>query len=109
MTAYLDVLASYPGYARIILVETSAAGPEAMARRAEIQQRIVDALAGLLGARSASGRFACEMLVASVGAMVTLPVVTGETDRIRALGPAIIDQVRRWHAAGVFTPRRTRR
>jgi AcrR family transcriptional regulator len=110
LTTYLEVLASQPGYARIILVETSAAGPEAMARRADIQQRIVDAIANLFGARSGSGRFACELLVASIGAMVTLPVVTGDVDRVRALGPLLMDQVRRWEAAGVFSsPRRVRR
>lgn len=103
VTAYLDVLADQPGYARIVLVETYAAGPEAMARRAAIQQRIVDEVIDLFGVRSDTGRFACEMLVASVGAMVTLPVVTGDPDRVRALGPAIIDQVRMWVAAGVLT------
>lgn len=102
LTTYLGVLADQPGYARIVLVETYAAGPEAMARRAAIQQRVVDAVADLFGAGSESGRFACEMLVASVGAMVTLPVVAGDLDRVRALGPAIIDQVRRWEAAGVL-------
>lgn len=103
LTTYLGVLADQPGYARIVLVETYAAGPEAMARRAAIQQRVVDAVADLFGVRSESGRFACDMLVASVGAMVTLPVVTGDLDRVRALGPALMDQVRRWEAAGVLS------
>lgn len=103
LTTYLDVLAEQPGYARIVLVETYAAGPEAMARRAAIQQRIVDEVVTLFGVRSESGRFACELLVASVGAMVTLPVVSGDADRVRALGPAIIDQVRLWMKAGVLT------
>lgn len=111
LTTYLEVLAAQPGYARIILVETSAAGPEAMARRAEIQQRIVDAIASLFGARSGAGRFTCELLVAAVSAMVTLPVVTGDMDRVRALGPLLMEQVRRWDAAGLFSrsPRRVRR
>lgn len=103
LTKYLDVLASHSGYARIILVETYAAGPEAMARRAAIQERIVAALVELFGAGSDSGRFACELLVAAVGAMVTLPVVAGEEDRVRALGPPLIDQVRSWIATGVLS------
>jgi AcrR family transcriptional regulator len=103
LTTYLGVLADQPGYARIILVETYAAGPEAMTRRAAIQERIVHAIVELFDVRADPGRFACELLVASIGAMVTLPVVTGDPDQIRALGPAIIDQVRRWHAADVFT------
>jgi AcrR family transcriptional regulator len=105
LTAYLELLATQPGYARIVLVETSAAGPEALARRAAIQHSIVESIAHLFRVRSGSGRFACEMLVASIGAMVTLPVVTGDADAIRALGPAVVDQVRRWSTAGILTGR----
>lgn len=110
LTTYLDVLAEHPGYARIILVETSAAGPEALGRRAALQASIVSAIADLLGARTASARFSCELLVASLATMVTLPVVTGDPDAVRALGPRVIDQVHRWEAAGMFSaPRRVRR
>ena len=37
VTAYLDVLAAEPGFARLFLVEVHAAGPEAMRRRADLQ------------------------------------------------------------------------
>ena len=100
--AYLDTLASEPGYARLFLVEVHAAGPEAMARRAVIQRRIVDALVELLGVRSEAGRFTCQMLVAAVSAMVTGPLAAGDLDALRALAPPILDHVRRLDASGMF-------
>ena len=106
--AYLDSLAAEPAYARLFLVEVHAAGPEAMARRTEIQQRIVDALADLLGARSDAGRLTCQVLVAAVSAMVTGPLVAGDVEALRALGPRILDHVRRLDAAGMFGPARPR-
>jgi AcrR family transcriptional regulator len=102
--AYLDTLASEPGYARLFLVEVHAAGPEAMARRAVIQRRIVDALVDLLDVRSDSGRFTCQMLVAAVSAMVTGPLVAGDLHALRALAPPLLDHVRRLDAAGMFDP-----
>lgn len=102
--AYLDTLASEPGYARLFLVEVHAAGPEAMARRAVIQQRIVDALVELLDARSEAGRFTCQMLVAAISAMVTGPLVAGDLDALRTLAPPLLDHVRRLTTSGMFDP-----
>lgn len=102
--AYLETLASEPGYARLFLVEVHAAGPEAMARRAVIQQRIVDALVELLDARADAARFTCQVLVAAVSAMVTGPLVAGDLDALRALAPPILDHVRRLDASGMFDP-----
>jgi AcrR family transcriptional regulator len=99
---YLDSLASEPGFARLFLVEVHAAGPEAMARRTVIQGRIVDALVDLLDARSAAGRLTCQMLVAAVSAMVTGPLVADDLEALRALGPPILEHVRRLQAAGMF-------
>ena len=99
---YLDALAAEPGYARLFLVEVHAAGPEAMARRAVIQQGIADAVADLLGARTHEGRFACQVLVAAVASMVTVPLVAGDLDALRALGPPILEHARQLHAAGLF-------
>jgi AcrR family transcriptional regulator len=102
VTAYLDALASEPGYARLFLVEVYAAGPEAMGRRTVIQQQIVDALAGLLDVRTDAGRTTCQVLVAAVGAMVTGPLVAGDVDALRGLAPAILDHARRLDDAGMF-------
>lgn len=101
-TAYLELLAAQQGYARLVLVEVHAAGPQAMARRADLQARIADALTELFDARTAAARFTCQSLVASVSAMVAGPVVAGDADALRALGPPIVDHVRRLHAAGLL-------
>jgi AcrR family transcriptional regulator len=100
--AYLDSLASEPGFARLFLVEVHAAGPEAMTRRTVIQGQIVDALVDLLDARSAAGRLTCQMLVAAVSAMVTGPLVADDLAALRALGPPILEHVRRLDASGMF-------
>jgi AcrR family transcriptional regulator len=95
LTAYLDLLADQPALARLFLVEVYAAGPEAMARRAALQARIVDALVVLLEAEGDEARFACEVLVAAVATMVTNPLVTGDTEALRALKERIVSLVRR--------------
>ena len=94
LTAYLETMAAEPAYARLFLVEVYAAGPEAMGRRAALQQRIVDALVDLFEVRDERQRFACRTLVAAISSMVTGPLVTGDLDAIRALGPPIVDHAR---------------
>jgi AcrR family transcriptional regulator len=102
VATYLDTLASEPGYARLFLVDVYAAGPEAMARRTLVQQRIVDALVDLLGAHTDAGRVTCQVLVAAVSAMVSGPLASGDIDALRELGPKILDHVRRLNDAGMF-------
>lgn len=94
LTAYLDTMAAEPAYARLFLVEVYAAGPDAMERRAALQQRIVDALVQLFDVRDERHRFACRALVAAISSMVTGPLVTGDLDAIRALGPPIVEHAR---------------
>ncbi|MDD9369738.1 MAG: TetR/AcrR family transcriptional regulator [Acidimicrobiales bacterium] len=94
-TAYLEALATHPAYARLFLVEVYAAGPEAIARRSAVQGRIVDLVARMLDVTTAHGRFACEVLVAAVGAMVTEPLVSQDVDALRALHAPVVDLVRR--------------
>lgn len=76
---YLSTLSEHLPFARLFLVEVHAAGPEAMARRAAIQDRLVDALVAATGARRAADRFACRAYVAAVASLVALPVATGDT------------------------------
>lgn len=102
LTAYLDILASEPAYARLFLVEVYAAGPPAMQRRAELQDRLVEGLAELLEARSEDGRFACELIVSAVSAMVTVPLVADDLDGLRALGPPLVAHLRRAWESGAF-------
>jgi AcrR family transcriptional regulator len=94
ITAYLEALAAEPAWARLFLVEVNAAGPAAMRRRFELQDRFVDALTRLLGADDAAGRFAAQVVVAAMSAMVTRPLLDGDVDALRALGPPIVAHLR---------------
>lgn len=94
VTAYLDALASEPGYARLFLVEVYAAGPEAFQRRTEIQQVLARALASFMGVTGQAGEFACQVIVSAVSTMVTTAVAAGDMDALRAIGPPIIEHVR---------------
>jgi AcrR family transcriptional regulator len=82
---YLNAIAADPVTAKMFLVESFAAGPEIAARRAVLQRRFIDALADFVNASTPEGRFACEAFIASVIAMVTNRVATGEIDSILAL------------------------
>jgi AcrR family transcriptional regulator len=93
--AYLEALASEPALARVFLLEVYAAGPAALELRAELQGRFADALAAALDARDETERFACEALVAAVGAMVTGRLAAGDGDGVRGLGPPLTALVRR--------------
>lgn len=102
VNAYLDSIAEEPAYARLFLVEVHAAGAEAMARRTAVQAAIVEALAAMVGASGERQRFACQVVVAAVGAMVTGPLVAGDTDALRALGPPVVEHMRQLMEAGVL-------
>ncbi|HET9773251.1 MAG TPA: TetR/AcrR family transcriptional regulator [Acidimicrobiia bacterium] len=91
---YLAVLAEQPELARVFLVEVYAAGPEALERRAEVQEHLVDRMVAVLDARGAQGRFACQVLVAAVSTLVTQPLAAGDTAAIRRLRRKVVDLVR---------------
>lgn len=93
--AYLDALAAEPAFARLFLVEVYAAGPEAVERRAQAQTRFVEALVGILEPHDETERFAVELLVAGVSAMVTAKISAGDLDGLRALRGPLTDLVRR--------------
>ena len=95
LRAYLAALEAEPSYARTFLVEVYAAGPEALRRRMAMQERFTGVLAELFGARAPHERFACELLVAAMGAMVTTRVALGEGDTLHELEEPILDLVRR--------------
>lgn len=91
LSAYIDVLAEQPALARVFLVEVYAAGPEALARRAALQTRIIDRVAYLASARTPEDRFGCQLLVAGVSSLVTAPVVAGDVRKLRRLRDQVID------------------
>lgn len=104
LSRYLRSIADHRPYARLFLVESYAAGPEAIVRKQGVQQRIADELATILGARSAGGRFACLAVVSSVGSMIVPPLLADDEDGIMELHDLVLDHVRRLHDGGVFGP-----
>jgi AcrR family transcriptional regulator len=95
LSEYLDVLAEQPAFARVFLVEVYAAGADALERRALLQDRIVDKIVQLLGARTEEDRFAFQVLVAAVSNMVTGPIAAQDTKALRALRKKIVRLVDR--------------
>lgn len=93
--AYLDALVTHSAYARLFLVEAYAAGPAAIQARNRVQRRLVAALAELLGITTDHGRFACEVLVAAIAQMVTVPLVTNDVQALSALHAPVVDLVHR--------------
>jgi AcrR family transcriptional regulator len=90
LDSYLGTLAAHPARARLFLIETYAAGPEAMRRRLELQQQFVDGLAWTFGARTRAARFGCEALVGATVSLVTARFVTGELHELATLRPALV-------------------
>lgn len=91
---YLEALASEPAVARTFLVEVYAAGPKALARRVEVQQRFVDLVATIAGARDERQRFACEAVVAAVSALVTQRICAGRGTDLEELREPVLDLAR---------------
>lgn len=91
---YLDGLADNLAFARLFIVEAHAAGAEAMHRRADLQARVADGLAAGLGATDEAGRFACAAFVGAVASAVTMPIVDGDVDALRALRDPLVVELR---------------
>lgn len=101
-TAYLEALAIELPYTRLFLIEVYAAGPEAIRRRADLQNMITDVLADMLGARDEAGRFTCRMIVAATSTLVTNAVADNDLAALRAVGPPLVRNVRTLWEAGAF-------
>ena len=92
---YLRALASDPAAARVFLVAVYAAGPSALARRHELQQRLVKSIAALIGASSREDLFAVEALLAALVQMVTARLAVGDVDGLRKLHRPTVELARR--------------
>jgi hypothetical protein len=73
-----------------------------MKRRSALQHRFAEAVGDLLGAQNQPDRFACQVVVAAISAMVTGPLVDHDLDALRQLGPLILDHVRRLSIGSTF-------
>lgn len=102
MSAYLAAIAEELPFARLFLVESFAAGPEAVRRRMAVQDTIADAMAVLLRVSGPAGRFTCATVIAAVSSMVTGLVAGDDPDGILALGPPLTGHVRRLWQMGAF-------
>ena len=91
LRAYLDALAAESVYARVFLIEVYAAGPAALARRAELQRGLVDMMSAATGA----DRFAIEALVAAISALVTNRLVAGDIAGLHDLHEPICELTRK--------------
>jgi len=98
LSVYLDALALRPATARLFLIETYAAGPEAMRRRLELQGQFVDGLLIVFGRSSARDRAACEALVGAAVALVTARFVTGDVAAVRDVRRPVLDLAAAWLA-----------
>jgi AcrR family transcriptional regulator len=90
LDTYLAALAAQPARARLFLIETYAAGPEAMRRRLELQDQFVTGIARIFRVRSRADRLACEALVGAVVAMVTARFMAGDPAGVRAVREPIV-------------------
>jgi AcrR family transcriptional regulator len=97
---YLDTLADNLPYARLLLVEVYAAGPDAIARRSEVQARITDRLVAQLELEGTEALTACQLFVAGVGSLVIPPLVAGDPAGVRALREPVVALARRLLAGG---------
>lgn len=102
MSAYLAAIAEELPFARLFLVESFAAGPEAVRRRMAVQDTIVGAMAVLLRVAGPAGRFTCATVIAAASSMVTALVAEGDPDGILALGSSLTGHVRRLWEMGAF-------
>ncbi|WP_153413888.1 TetR/AcrR family transcriptional regulator [Nocardia macrotermitis] len=95
LDAYLSGLAAEPADARLFLIEVYAVGPEAIARRGELQESFATMVADILDAHTAEQHFACQTLVAALSAMVTARVAADDLDGLRALREPLLELLRR--------------
>jgi AcrR family transcriptional regulator len=90
LRSYLDTVSAQPATARLFLIQTYAAGPDAMRRRLELQQQFVEAIVRIFGVRSAHGRFHAESLVATTISAVTARFVTDDVAELASLRPKLL-------------------
>ncbi|WP_101788522.1 TetR/AcrR family transcriptional regulator [Nonomuraea indica] len=102
VTCFLETLVSDPATARLCVTEVYAAGPEALEHRMAFQQRLGDHVADILEAGTEAGRFTCRLIVAATATMVSGPLLQGDHDALRSLGPRLVAHVRDLKAAGLL-------
>lgn len=100
LESYLETLTAWPATARLFLIETYAAGREAMRRRLDLQDRFVDHVAHLFDAESSVDRFACQALVGALISKVTSHFVEGTVADLATLRAPFVELAGRMLTSG---------
>jgi len=87
---YLRLMSRDATLADVFLVGAYGAGPAAIARRAAVFERFVDAVA-LLADAEPSDHFACEALVGAISSLVTTRLTTGRLAELPSLHGPILE------------------
>lgn len=95
LDVYLRGLAAAPAFARVLLIETYAAGPAALQGRIALQGRFAAALGDALGAGCEQDRFACEALVGAISSLVTARLANDDVEGLLALHEPLAALARR--------------
>jgi AcrR family transcriptional regulator len=90
LRTYLTVMARDPAVSRLYLIGVYTAGREALAKRLEMQQQFVDAVAALFEAQTEQDRFVCQTLVAAVSTLVTNALLDDDPQAVRKLHQPLI-------------------
>lgn len=94
---YLSVIAAEPAFARLFLIDSYSAGPEAMRRRDDVQHGFAESMATILGleADDRAGRFVCHLITAAVASMITAAVLEEDGDAILGLHQPLMAEINR--------------
>ena len=95
LRTYLSVMSADPGLSRLYLVGVYTAGPEAMAKRLELQQQFVDGVATIFEARTEQDLFMCRALVASISTMVTNALIEDDPQAVLDLYDPLVEMAKR--------------
>jgi AcrR family transcriptional regulator len=90
LRAYLTVMAADPALSRLYLIGVYAAGPQAIAKRLELQQQFVDGVAAVFGARTEQDRFTCRAIVATISTLVTNALLQDDSRAVLDLHEPIV-------------------
>jgi AcrR family transcriptional regulator len=85
LDTWLSTVADDPDRARVLLVETYAAGPDAILARMGVLDLLVDEILAELGS---ADRFAAESLVSAIAGRVTMLLASDDPEGISELGPS---------------------
>ncbi len=103
---YLALIGEHPNEARLFLVESWAAGPAVLERRAAVQATLADGLIAIVGLEADEDRFAARALVAAIGAMVSAALAANDTAGVHALADPAVALAARMLSLGADGDRR---